>query len=124
MAERIPILKIEDCLVASIQIELYDKVALQFQQDVLEVIHRTGARGLLIDITAVAVVDSFMGRMIHDTGAMAKMLGAETVVVGLQPAVAITLMELGLELPGIHTSLNLEKGLGLLRELAAQSKAR
>lgn len=123
MAERIPILKIEDFLVASIQVELYDKVAMQFQRDVLEMIHRTGARGLLIDITAVMVVDSFMGRMIHDTAAMARMLGAETVVVGLQPAVAITLMELGLELPGIHTALNLEKGLGLLRELVPRAKA-
>ena len=123
MAERIPILKIGDFLVASIQVELYDEVARQLQQDVLEMIHRTCARGLLLDITAVMVVDSFMGRMIHDTAAMARMLGAETVVVGIQPAVAITLMELGLELPGVYTALNLEKGLALLQDLVARAKA-
>jgi rsbT antagonist protein RsbS len=108
---RIPILKIGDTLIASIQTELHDASAVQFKDDLLERIHTIRAQGVVIDLTAVEVVDSFIGRLISDIGAMCGLMGAQVVLTGLQPAVAITLVELGLELPRIQTALNLEKGL-------------
>jgi rsbT antagonist protein RsbS len=108
---RIPILKMGNILIASIQTELHDASAVQFKDDLLERIHTVRAQGVVIDLTAVDVVDSFIGRLISDIGAMCGLMGAQVVLTGLQPAVAITLVELGLELPRIRTALNLEKGL-------------
>ncbi len=112
---RIPILKIEDVLIASIQTTLHDSSAVQFKDSLLQRIYETKARGLIVDLTAVEVVDSFIGRLISDIAAMAGLMGTRVVITGLQPAVAITLVELGLELPRVLTALNLEKGLALLR---------
>ncbi len=114
--EQIPILKIEDFLVTSIQIPLHDKLALAFQEDVLRKIEKTNAKGLIIDVTAVDVVDSFITRVLVELAAMARMMGAKTVLVGLRPSIAITLVEFGLNLRGIYTTLDLEKGLKLLRK--------
>ncbi|MDA8089939.1 MAG: STAS domain-containing protein [Nitrospiraceae bacterium] len=113
---KIPILKIEDILIASVQTELHDRMAEDLQHDIMEELGRTNARGVLIDVTALAIVDSFLGRMIGDTAKMTRMMGAKTVLVGLQPAVAITMVELGMELAGIHTALNMEKGIDWLRQ--------
>ena len=112
---RIPILKIGHTLIASIQAELHDASAVQLKDDLLECIHTTRARGVVIDLTAVAVVDSFIGRLSSDIGAMCGLMGTRVVLTGLQPAVAITLIELGLELPQVRTALNLEKGLALFQ---------
>lgn len=112
---RIPILKIGDVLVTSIQTALHDTTAIQFKDDLLEKIHATKARGVIIDLTAVDIVDSFIGRMIADIAAMAGLMGTQVVLTGLQPAVAITLVELGMELPRVLTALNLEKGLALMQ---------
>jgi rsbT antagonist protein RsbS len=112
---RIPILKIENVLFASIQVALHDASAVQFKDDLLQRIYETKARGLIVDLTAVDVVDSFIGRLISDIAAMAGLMGTRVVITGLQPAVAITLVELGLELPNVLTALNLEKGLAMLR---------
>lgn len=112
---RIPILKIGDVLVASIQVALHDASAVQFKDDLLQKIHDTKARGVIIDLTAIDVVDSFIGRMIADIASMSGLMGAQVVLTGLQPAVAITLVELGLELTGVMTALNLEKGLALMQ---------
>jgi rsbT antagonist protein RsbS len=117
---RIPILKIEEFLVASVQVELYDKSAVMFKENLLERIYETKAKGLILDLTAVEVVDSFMGRIITEVGAMAGLMGTRVVITGLQPAVAITLVELGLELTGVHTALNLEKGIAALRRMLAE----
>lgn len=113
---RIPILKVENILVASIQVALHDASAIQFKDDLLQKIFETRAHGVIIDLTALDLVDSFIGRMIADIAAMAGLMGTRVVLTGLQPAVAITLVELGLELPNILTALNLEKGLDLLRQ--------
>jgi rsbT antagonist protein RsbS len=113
----IPILKIDNILILTIQIELYDKIALKLQENILEKIYESRARGLVIDITAVDIVDSFLGRMLSDTAIMAKTMGVETVLVGVQPEIAITLQELGLELKGIHTALDLEKGVAFLQNI-------
>lgn len=115
---RIPILQIEDFLVASIQVALHDRSAVQFRDDLLQRIYDTKAHGLIIDLTAVDIVDSFIGRLIGDVAQMAALMGTRVVVTGLQPAVAITLTELGLDLPGTITALNLEKGIAILRRLA------
>lgn len=112
---RIPILKVEDVLIASIQVALHDASAVQFKDDLLQKIHDTKARGVIIDLTAIDVVDSFIGRMIADIAAMAGLMGTRVILTGLQPAVAITLVELGLELPRVWTALNLEKGLSMMR---------
>ncbi|SEG64990.1 rsbT antagonist protein RsbS [Thermomonospora echinospora] len=112
--ERVPILKVGDVLLISIQTDLEDRTALALQEDLAEQIVRTGARGVVIDITAVEIVDSFIGRMFATIAAMSRLLDARTVVVGMRPAVAITLVELGLSLGGVHTALNLEKGMRLL----------
>jgi rsbT antagonist protein RsbS len=117
-ALRIPILKIGSTLIASIQVALHDASAVQFKDDLLERLHDTRARGVIVDFTALDVVDSFIGRLIADIAAMAGLMGADVVLTGLQPAVAITLVELGLELPRVHTALNLEKGLALMGRLA------
>ena len=119
---RIPILKIGDILIASIQVALHDASAVQFKDDLLQKIHDTRARGVIIDLTALDVVDSFIGRLIADIAAMAGLMGARVVLTGLQPAVAITLVELGLELPRVLTALNLEKGLVMMQRLTEESR--
>jgi rsbT antagonist protein RsbS len=102
-------------LLVTIQVDLYDRLALNLEADLVQMVSNTNARGVLIDISAVSIVDSFMGRIIGNIASMSKILDAETVVVGMQPAVAITLVELGLPLSGVHTALNVEKGMKLLR---------
>jgi rsbT antagonist protein RsbS len=113
--ERIPILKMGEFLLVTIQVDMHDQLVLTLQDDLTAKISRTGARGVLIDISAVEVVDSFIGRMIANIAAMARILDAQTVLVGMQPAVAITLVELGLTLPGVRTALDVERGMALLR---------
>jgi rsbT antagonist protein RsbS len=110
----IPILKIGNLLLVSIQVDLQDKVALALQDDLSKRIVATGARGVLIDISALEIVDSFIGRMLSTTASLSRVLDAETVVVGMRPAVAITLVELGLYMPGVRTALTVEHGLALL----------
>ncbi|MEU1425079.1 STAS domain-containing protein [Kitasatospora sp. NPDC005751] len=114
MTERVPVLKIGDVLLVSIQVDLEDQTVLDLQDDLAARIVATGASGVVIDITAVEIVDSFVGRMLATTAAISRMLDAETVVVGMRPAVAITLVELGLSLGGVRTALSLEKGLAML----------
>ena len=121
-ASRIPILKIRDFLVASIQIELHDHSAVQFKDNLLQHIYETKAKGLILDLTAVEVVDSFMGRIISEVAAMASLMGAKLVITGLRPSVAITLVEFGLELKGVYTALNLEKGIAMLERIIAQGE--
>lgn len=113
--DKIPILKMGHFLLVTIQVDLHDRLALNLEADLVQMINKTGARGVLIDISAVSVVDSFMGRIINNIASMGRILDAETVVVGMQPAVAITLIELGLRLQGVHTALNVDKGMRLLR---------
>lgn len=112
--DRVPILKLGDLLLVSIQIDLQDQTALALQDDLSERIVATGARGVLIDITALEIVDSFIGRMLATIASVSRVLDAETVVVGMRPAVAITLVELGLSLGGVRTALDVEKGMALL----------
>ena len=119
--DRIPILKLERCLLVTIQVELHDEVALRLEEDLSNAIARTGAVGVLIDISAVSVVDSFIGRVLGNIAKVSKVLGAETVVVGMQPAVAITLVELGLSLEGVKTALDVDRGMTLLRRLTTQT---
>jgi rsbT antagonist protein RsbS len=113
--DRVPILRLGDCLLVSIQVDMHDQLALTLQDDLTQRIVATRARAVLIDISALEMVDSFMGRMLGNIAAMSRILDAQTVVVGMRPAVAITLVELGLSLPGIRTALNVDAGLGLLR---------
>jgi rsbT antagonist protein RsbS len=113
--DRIPILKMGEFLLVTIQVDMHDRLALTLQDDLTERIVGHRARGVLIDISALEIVDSFIGRMLGNIAAMSRVLDAETVVVGMQPAVAITLVELGLSLPGVRTALNVEKGMDLLR---------
>ncbi|HYG39600.1 MAG TPA: STAS domain-containing protein [Cytophagales bacterium] len=113
--EKIPILKMGSFLLVTIQVDLYDRLALNLESDLITMVSKTGAKGVLIDISAVSIVDSFMGRILGNIAQMSKILDAETVVVGMQPAVAITLVELGLTLQGVHTALNVEKGMELLK---------
>ena len=112
--ERIPILKMGPYLLVSIQVDMHDRLAMQLQDDLTGRIASTGARAVLIDISSLDTVDSFMGRMLGNIAAMSRVLDAETVLVGMQPAVAITLVELGMTLPGVRTALNVEKGMELL----------
>jgi rsbT antagonist protein RsbS len=114
--ERVPILKIGEVLLVSIQVDLDDQTAVQLQEDLAERIVATGVHGVVIDITALDIVDSFIGRMLSTTASVSRVLDAETVVVGMRPAVAITLVELGLSLPGVRTALNAEKGMALIRQ--------
>ncbi|MDQ8187586.1 STAS domain-containing protein [Pelagicoccus sp. SDUM812002] len=116
MQSNIPILKLGDYLLVTIQMDVHDRAALQLQDDLTAEISKRGSKGVLIDISTLEVVDTFMGRVLSDTAAMAKVLDAETVVVGMRPAVAITLVELGLSLPGVVTALNLERGMELLTQ--------
>jgi len=119
--ERIPILKMGQFLLVSIQVDMHDRLAMTLQDDLTNRIVADRAKGVLIDISSLDVVDSFIGRMISDISKMARVLDAHTVVVGMQPAVAITLVELGLSLEGVCTALDTERGMDLLRiELAAR----
>src|SRR6476646_1503915 len=113
--DRIPILRMGKFLLVTIQIDLYDRLATNLESDLVQMVNKTGSRGVLIDISALSIVDSFMGRILGNIGNMSKIMDAETVVVGMQPAVAITLIELGLELKGVHTALNVQKGMKLLQ---------
>ena len=115
VVERIPILKMGDFLLVTIQVDMHDRLAITLQEDLTDRIASTSAQGVLIDISALEVVDSFIGRMLGNIAAMSRVLDAETVVVGMRPAVAITLVELGLTLRGVSTALNVEKGMNLLR---------
>jgi len=113
----VTMMKIGSVLIVPIQVELHDSAAVQLQEDIVQNIEKTGAKGLLIDVSKLQMVDSFLGRLIGDTAAMTRIMGCQTVVVGLQPGVAITLMELGLQLKGVYTALNTEIGLKLLEEV-------
>ncbi|MEV8316515.1 STAS domain-containing protein [Streptomyces sp. NPDC059900] len=123
MTERVPILRIGEVLVVSIQFDLEDQTVLQLQEDLAEQIVNRSARGVIIDITALEIVDSFVGRMLATIADISRMLDAETVVVGMRPAVAITLVELGLSLGGVSTALDLEKGLARLRRSSSADEA-
>jgi rsbT antagonist protein RsbS len=114
---RVPIIRLGGVLIATVQDELYDHDALQLQEDLGQLLERGDANGVVLDFSTVATVDSFLARLIGVIAAASRLLGAATVVVGLQPAVAVTLVELGLTLPGVHTALNAEKGLALLAHL-------
>lgn len=120
--DRIPILRMGSFLLVTIQVDLYDRLALNLESDLVQMVSKTEARGVLIDISALSIVDSFMGRIIGNIGSMSKIMDAETVVVGMQPAVAITLIELGLELKGVSTALNVEKGMALLQHKIGSSE--
>ncbi|MCJ2055106.1 STAS domain-containing protein [Methylobacterium sp. J-048] len=113
--DRIPILKLGGVLIVTIQVDMHDRLALALEEDLTAMIVRTSARGVLIEISALEIVDSFIGRMLVSIAAVSRVLDAETVVAGMRPAVAITLVELGLELTGIRTVLNVERGMALLR---------
>jgi len=119
--ERIPILKMGPFLLVTIQIDLYDRLALNLEEDLVRMVENTSSKGVLIDISAVSIVDSFMGRILGNIASMSRLLDAQTVVVGMQPAVAITLVELGLPLNGVYTALNMEKGMLLLQSMVDTS---
>jgi rsbT antagonist protein RsbS len=121
---RVPIVRIADILVATVQEDLYDRDALRLQTDLTETLERTGARGVLIDLSTVEMVDSFLGRLIGEVAAGSRLMGAQTVVVGIQPAVALTLVELGLSLPGVRTAIDADKGHALLERLMAGDRVR
>jgi rsbT antagonist protein RsbS len=118
--ERIPILRMGDCLLVTIQVDMVDQTALALQDDLAAKIAKTGAKGVLIDISALEIVDSFVGRMLASISGIARILDATTVVVGMQPAVAITLVELGLSLEGVSTALNVERGMDLLLKVRGE----
>jgi rsbT antagonist protein RsbS len=118
--QRIPILQMGPCLLVTIQVDLQDQTALALQDDLSAKIEATGAHGVLIDISALEIVDSFIGRMLAGISGIARVLDATTVVVGMQPAVAITLVELGLSLEGVRTALNVERGMQMLRDAAVE----
>jgi rsbT antagonist protein RsbS len=113
--DRIPILRMGDFLLVTIQVDMHDQLALKLQDDLTLAIQKWASRGVLIDISSLEMVDSFIGRMVSDISGMSRILGAETILVGMQPAVAITLVELGLTLPGVATALDVERGMALLR---------
>jgi rsbT antagonist protein RsbS len=115
--EQIPIMKIGDCLLVSIQVDMHDRLAMALQDELTAKVVSARARGVMIDISALEIVDSFIGRMLNNIAAMTRVLDASTVVVGMRPAVAITLVELGLQLSGVRTALNVDAGLALIRRL-------
>ena len=117
--ERIPILKMGSHLLVTIQVDMHDRLALTLQDDLTSMIEKTGARGVLIDISALEMVDSFIGRMIANISGMSRILDASTVLVGMRPAVAITLVELGLSLQGVQTALDVERGMNRLKAAMA-----
>jgi rsbT antagonist protein RsbS len=117
--DKIPILRMGKMLLVTIQVDLYDRLAEALEADLVQMIDKTGAEGVLIDISAVNIIDSFMGRIIGNIANMSKILDAETVVVGMQPAVAITLVELGLPMKGVYSALNVERGMELLLQKIA-----
>jgi rsbT antagonist protein RsbS len=119
--DRIPILRMGEFLLVTIQVDMHDQLALRLQDDLTRAIQAKGTKGVLIDISSLEMVDSFIGRMLSDISGMARILGAKTVVVGMQPAVAITLVELGLPLTGVATALNVEFGMRLLRRSLSES---
>jgi rsbT antagonist protein RsbS len=120
--DRIPILRMGEFLIVTIQVDMHDQLAMTLQDDLTERIRKTGAKGVLIDISSLDVVDSFIGRMMASIATMSKLLDAETVVVGMRPAVAITLVELGLPLQGISTALDVERGMAKLRAKAGRPR--
>lgn len=120
--EKIPILRMGDFLLVTIQVDMHDRLAMALQDDLTRAISQTEAHGVLIDISTLEIVDSFIGRMLSNIAAMSRVLDAETVVVGMQPAVAITLVELGLSLPGVRTALNVDAGMELLRSSVKATK--
>ena len=115
--EKIPILRMGQFLLVTIQVDLYDRLALNLESDLVQMVNKIGAKGVLIDISSVSIVDSFMGRIIGNIASMSRIMDAQTVVVGMQPAVAITLVELGLPLNGVRTALNVERGMELLQSM-------
>jgi rsbT antagonist protein RsbS len=117
--ERIPILKMGDCLLVTILVDMHDRLAMTLLEDLTARVADSRARGVLIDISALDVVDSFIGRMLAYIAAMSRVLDAKTVVVGMRPAVAITLVELGLSMDGVNTALNVERGMELIRQALA-----
>ncbi|HXB92682.1 MAG TPA: STAS domain-containing protein [Puia sp.] len=119
--DKIPILKMGPFLLVTVQVDLYDRLALNLESDLVNMIRKHSSKGVLIDISAVNIVDSFMGRILGNIAQMSKILDAQTVVVGMQPAVAITLIELGLPMTGVHTALNVEKGMERLQEKLIES---
>ena len=119
--ERIPILRMGNFLLVTIQVDMHDRLALTLQDDLTNRIAEVGAKGVLIDISSLEIVDSFIGRTLANIASMARVLDAETVVVGMQPAVAITLVELGMSLPGVRTALSVEAGMELLYGAAAET---
>jgi rsbT antagonist protein RsbS len=114
--DRIPVLKMGEFLLVSIQIDMHDRLAMTLQDDITQMIVQHSSQGVLIDISGLNMVDSFIGRMISNIASMSRILDAQAVVVGMRPAVAITLVELGLELPGVRTALNVERGMDILRK--------
>lgn len=122
--EKIPILRMGQFLLVTIQVDLYDQLAENLETDLVQMVRKVNASGVLIDVSAVSIIDSFMGRILGNIATMSKIMDAETVVVGMQPAVAITLVELGLPLKGVHAALNVEKGMELLKSKIEQSEAR
>lgn len=121
---RVPIIHLGGVLIASVQEDLSDHDATALQEELNELVERTGARGVLLDVSVLQIIDSYLGRMLHDIAVGARLLGAQTVVVGIQPAVAITLVELGLELKGVRTALNPDQGMALLQRLMAGARVR
>ena len=116
MDEKIPILRMGEFLLVTIQVDMHDRLAMTLQDDLTNRISKTGAKGVLIDISSLEIVDSFIGRMLANIASMSRVLDADTVVVGMHPAVAITLVELGMSLPGVRTALNVDAGMALLRK--------
>jgi rsbT antagonist protein RsbS len=119
---RVPIVRVGGTLIATVQEDLRDRDAVELQINLTEQLERTGATGVLLDLSIVETVDSFLGRLLHDIARVTRLLGAQTVVVGLQPAVAVTLVELGLELPDVPTALNADRGMALLKKLLRESR--
>ncbi|MGC1778676.1 MAG: STAS domain-containing protein [Xanthobacteraceae bacterium] len=121
--DRIPILKLGDALLVTIQVDMHDRLATALEEDLTTKIVAVGSKGVLIDISALEIVDSFIGRMLDNIAAVSRILDAETVVVGMRPAVAITLVELGLSLSGVKTALNVERGMALIQQRLGESDA-